>query len=52
MGWFGKSKKEKEEEQEWIDIESAATDILKHNPIKPIKKQRKKKQKSKPKTRK
>jgi hypothetical protein len=51
MGLFGKSKKEKEEEQEWIDIESAANEILKYNPVKPVIKQRKRK-KSKAKKRK
>jgi hypothetical protein len=46
---FWKSKKEKEEEEEWNEIEKLAEDILKHNPKES--KSRKKK-KSMPKKRK
>jgi len=46
MGLFGKSKKEKEEEEEWDSIEKMAEDILKHNP-KEVKFRKKKTKKSK-----
>lgn len=46
MGLFGKSKKEKEEEEEWDAIELAASEIIKHNSgVKPLSKSRKKKSK-------
>lgn len=47
MGLFGKSKKEKEEEEEWDAIELAANEIIKHNSgsVKPLSKLRKKKSK-------
>jgi len=47
MGLFGKSKKEKEEEEEWDAIELAANEIVKHNSssVKPLSKLRKKKSK-------
>jgi hypothetical protein len=48
---FWKSKKEKEDEEEWDNIEQATAEILKHNSkeVKKINKSRKKK-KSKSKT--
>ena len=48
---FWKSKKEREEEKEWDEIEKMAGDILKHNPKETkSRKKRGKKSKSKRKT--